>query len=173
MKNILSLLFLCTTTILLSQNDCAQTLIVCGNSGYQDLNVTGIGTQELSGSNTCASEETNSLWFKLIINKGGTLGFTLTPNSASITEDFDFFVFGPNATCGNLGQAIRCSTTNPNAASQGNNLTGMNGTETDTAEGPGELGNSFIKWLNVSDGDTYFLVIDRPIGNSNFSLEWT
>ncbi len=173
MKNILSLLFICTTTILLSQNDCAETLIVCGNSGYQDLKVTGIGTQELSGSNTCSSEETNSLWFKLIINTGGTLGFTLTPNSAAINEDFDFFVFGPNATCGNLGQAIRCSTTNPNAASQGNNLTGMNGTETDTAEGPGELGNSFVKWLNVSGGDTYFLVIDRPIGNSNFSLDWT
>jgi gliding motility-associated-like protein len=173
MKNILNLLFICTTTILLSQNDCAATLIVCGNSGYQDLKVTGIGTQELSGSNTCSSEETNSLWFKLIIDTGGTLGFTLTPNSASINEDFDFFVFGPNATCGNLGQAIRCSTTNPNAASQGNNLTGMNGTETDTSEGPGQLGNSFIKWLNVSDGDTYFLVIDRPIGNSNFSIEWT
>ncbi|MFO7673887.1 MAG: hypothetical protein R6V74_09290, partial [Lutibacter sp.] len=173
MKNILSLLFICTTTLLFSQNDCAEALIVCGNSGYQDLNVTGIGIQELSGSNTCASEETNSLWFKLIINTGGTLGFTLTPNSTSILEDFDFFIFGPNATCGNLGQAIRCSTTNPNAASQGNNLTGMNGTETDTAEGPGALGNSFIKWLNVSDGDTYFLVIDRPIGNSNFSLEWT
>ena len=172
MKKILTLFLIFTSTLLLSQNDCSDALIACGNSGYQDLNVTGIGTQELNNSNTCASEETNSIWFKLIINTGGTLGFTLTPNSTSINEDFDFFIFGPTATCGNIGQAIRCSTTNPSAASQGNNLTGMNSVETDTAEGPGQLGNSFVQWLNVSDGDTYFLVIDRPIGVSNFSINW-
>ena len=173
MKNKLTLLLILTTTLIFSQNDCSDALIVCGNSGYQDLTVTGIGVQELNNSNTCQSRETNSIWFKLIINSGGTLGFTLTPNSTSINEDFDFFIFGPNATCGNIGQAIRCSTTNPASANQGNNLTGMNSTEIDTSEGPGPDGNSFVQWLTVSSGDTYFLVIDRPIGTSNFDLEWT
>ena len=109
----------------------------------------------------------------MTVATAGTLGFTLTPNSTNITEDYDFFIFGPNVSCGNIGQAIRCSTTNPQAAGQGNNLTGMNGTEIDTSEGPGPNGNSFIRWLDVQVDETYFIVIDRPIGNSSFSLEWT
>jgi gliding motility-associated-like protein len=152
--------------------DCIDSVIVCGNSEI-NLNVNGIGIQELNGSNNCGSRENNSLWLQVTLVTDGTLGFTLTPGSTSIIEDYDFFVFGPNVPCNNIGQAIRCSTTNPQAANQGNNLTGMNGTETDTSEGPGQFGNSFVRWLDVTAGDTYFIVIDRPIGNSAFSLEWT
>ena len=152
--------------------DCINSVIACGNSNIT-LDVNGVGTQELNGSNSCASQETNSIWLKITMITGGTLGFTLTPDSASITEDYDFFVFGPNVTCGNIGQAIRCSTTNPTSAGQSNNLTGMNSSSTDTSEGPGADGNSFVKWLDVNVGETYYIVIDRPIGNSPFSLEWT
>ena len=173
MKKILGLFIALNSFFIFSQNDCSDAIVVCGNSGYQDLTVTGFGVQELSNSNVCSSQENNSIWFKLTINTSGTLGFTLTPTSNSINEDFDFFVFGPNVSCGNIGQAIRCSTTNPLAAGQGNNLTGMNGTETDTSEGPGAAGNSFVQWLDVVAGESYFLVIDRPIGTSNFSIDWT
>lgn len=152
--------------------DCIDAVIVCGNSNV-NLNANGIGTQELSGSNTCQSQENNSLWLQVTVVNNGTLGFTLRPNSTLIQIDYDFFVFGPNVSCGTLGQAIRCSTTNPEAAGQGNNLTGMNGTETETTEGPAADGNSFVRWLNVLAGETYFIVIDRPVGTSPFSLEWT
>ncbi|SDX27436.1 gliding motility-associated C-terminal domain-containing protein [Lutibacter oricola] len=175
MKKIILLLFLnfIISFTLNAQNDCVDAIVVCGNSGYTDLEASGFGTQELSGSNTCSSQENHSIWLKLNINTGGTLGFTLRPNSSAITEDFDFFIFGPNVNCGNIGQAIRCSTTNPQAAGQSNNFTGLNGTETDTAEGPGAAGNSFVQWLTVNDGDSYFLVVDRPIGTSNFDITWS
>ncbi len=158
-------------------NDCTDAIIACGNSSI-NLDVSGVGTQELNNSNTCGPNgtslgESNSVWLKVTLVTGGTLGFTLTPNSSAISEDYDFYVFGPNPTCGNIGQAIRCSSTNPQAANQGNNLTGMRSSETDTSEGPGAAGNSFVRWLDVNAGDTYFIVIDRPIGNSPFSLEWT
>ena len=153
-------------------NDCANAVTVCGNSSFS-LDVSGIGTQELSGSNTCGSQENNSLWLEVTIATSGTLAFTLTPGSTDIAEDYDFFLYGPNVNCGNIGQAIRCSTTNPAAANQGNNLTGMNSTETETSEGPGTDGNSFVSDLDVLAGETYFLVLDRPVGNSPFSLEWT
>lgn len=156
-----------------AQSDCKDAITVCGNTNFKGFSVTGIGTQELSSqTNTCSSQENNSIWLKIAINTGGTLGFTLIPESNNINEDFDFFVFGPNATCNALGQAIRCSTTNPKAINQSDNHTGMNDLETDTAEGPGFQGNSYVKWLTVSDGDSFFLVIDRPIGSSNFSLQW-
>ncbi|ULC58713.1 T9SS type B sorting domain-containing protein [Flaviramulus sp. BrNp1-15] len=153
-----------------TQNDCVDAIIACGNSDI-NLDVNGSGTREFN--NSCSSNENNSVWLQVTLVTDGTLGFTLTPNSSAITEDYDFFVFGPNVSCGNVGNTIRCSTTNPQAANQGNNLTGMNSTSNDTSEGPGSDGDSFVKWLDVLAGETYFIVIDRPIGNSPFSLEWT
>lgn len=151
--------------------DCVNAVIACGNSDIT-LDVSGVGTQELSNNNSC-NQETNSIWLSVTSINDGTLGFTLTPASNAIIEDYDFFVFGPNVPCGNIGQAIRCSANNPIQSNQVNNLTGMNGTETDTFEGPGNGGNSFVRWLDVLAGETYFIVIDRPEGNSPFSLEWT
>lgn len=154
-----------------SLSDCTGAIEVCGN-GAISSNATGFGQQEIS-SNACFSEEHHSLWIRIEITKSGTLGFTLTPTNPQITIDYDFFVFGPDATCGNLGDAIRCSTTNPQAAGQPDNLTGMNDEETETSEGPGASGNSFVKSLDVQPGETYYIVIDRPIGQSPFDLEWT
>jgi len=174
LKPILFYLIFLITAITNAQepNDCEFAVTVCGNSDFS-LDVNGIGTQELGNSNTCASQENNSIWLEVNIATAGTLAFTLTPGSTNINEDYDFFIFGPNVNCGNIGQAIRCSTTNPAAANQGNNLTGLNSTETDTAEGPGAAGNSFVSDIPVNAGESYFIVIDRPIGNSPFSLEWT
>ena len=157
-----------------AQNDCLQSVTVCGNSNFSGLTADGFGNQEeLSAINTCGFGENNSIWLKLSINTGGTLGFILTPESTDIEEDFDFYIFGPNTSCGALGTTIRCSTTNPLAQGAQDNLTGMNDIEADTSEGPGPNGNSYVKWLTVANGDSYFLVIDRPIGYSNFSIQWT
>ncbi|ARV13765.1 T9SS type B sorting domain-containing protein [Polaribacter sp. SA4-12] len=179
MKKILLLILSLYTSFLFSQNDCTDALIVCGNNSFTDLDATGVGIQELNSSNTCNSQEHNSLWFKIKIKTGGTLGFILTPTNdngttnTDIVVDFDFFIFGKNVTCDNIGQAIRCSTTNPQSSNQADNLTGMNSTETDTSEGPGADGNSFVKELEVEANDSYFIVIDRPIGSSNFKIDWT
>ena len=167
-----SILFFTTNLYAQLPTDCIDSVIVCGNSNV-NLDVSGPGTQELNNSNTCGSFEHNSIWLQVTLVTDGTLGFTLRPNSNSIQEDYDFFVFGPNVPCNDIGQSIRCSTTNPAAAGLGTNLTGMNGSSTATSEGPGPQGSGFIKWLDVSAGDTYFIVIDRPIGNSGFTLEWT
>jgi gliding motility-associated-like protein len=173
MKKILMLLVFIPMMLFSQQpNDCVNSIISCGNEDIS-ISVAGVGVQELNSNNSCSSNEHDSLWIKVTIEIGGTLGFTITPGSNAITEDYDFWVFGPNVTCANLGVSIRCSTTNPAAANQGNNLTGMNGSEVDTSEGPGADGNSFVQWLNVIAGETYYFVIDRPIGNSGFNLQWT
>ena len=174
-KTLLSILFICISMVTVNAqqpNDCQFAVTVCGNSDFS-LNVSGIGTQELSNSNTCGSQENNSIWLQVNIASDGTLAFTLTPGSTNISEDYDFFIFGPNVDCSNIGQAIRCSTTNPAAANQGNNLTGMNSTATETSEGPGTDGDSFVSDIDVLAGESYYIAIDRPIGNSPFSIEWT
>lgn len=171
---VIAFLLLCLSFTSFAQipNDCQNAVTVCGNSSFS-LDVNGIGIQELDNSNTCQSRENNSIWLQVTMATSGTLAFTLTPGSTSINEDYDFFVFGPDVACGNIGQAIRCSTTNPAEANQGNNLTGMNATDQDPDEGPGADGDSFVSNIDVLAGETYFIVIDRPFGNSPFSLEWT
>lgn len=174
-KFTLTMLFLLSIFPLLAQSDCTDAITVCGNTGYSGLTATGTGADnELTfQNNDCSGVETNSLWLRLPIETGGTLGFILTPSDPDIQIDFDFYIFGPNASCNNLGTTIRCSTTNPEASFAANNQTGMTELETDIAEGPGEFGSNFVNWLTVQPGDVYFLVIDRPIGASDFSLEWT
>ncbi|OYU81867.1 MAG: hypothetical protein CFE23_03055 [Flavobacterium sp. BFFFF1] len=171
--SILVLFFLLSVNTLFSQSDCVDAIVVCGNSGFSGLTVSGPGNQELNNNVTCGSSENNSIWLRLDISTTGTLGFELIPESNSINEDFDFFIFGPNPTCSNLGATIRCSTTNPASINQSDNHTGLNSSESDTSEGPGAGGNSFLSILNVTAGQFYYLVIDRPVGNSNFSIQWT
>lgn len=169
---LLILSFILLSTTVQSQNDCIKAITVCGNTGFQGLTAVGVGVQELNASNNCQSEENNSIWLRLPIGTSGTLGFTLTPSDPAINEDFDFFIFGPSSNCNALGQSIRCSTTNPQASGQTDNTTGMNDTATDTSEGPGPAGNGFVKSLDVLAGEIYYLVIDRPIGNSDFAIVW-
>ncbi len=172
-KILLRLFFLLGYQLIFSQNDCINTLIICGDGNYTGLSANGAGVQELSQINSCSSQENNSIWLKVTIQTGGTLGFILTPENHALVVDFDFFIFGPNASCTNLGTSIRCSTTNPLAANSTSNSTGMNQSETDLSEGPGSNGNNFIHWLDVLANETYFLVIDRPAGDGNFSIKWT
>ena len=172
-KKIIFAFILFSVQFSFSQNDCVDALVACGNSNYNNISIVGPGVSEVNASNSCTGQENNSLWIKVTIQNPGTLGFTLIPNNASLNIDFDFWVFGPTASCSNLGQSIRCSTTNPQLSNASNNQTGMNATETDTAEGPGPLGNNFVSALNVLADETYYLVIDRFSGDSNFSLEWT
>ncbi|WP_284651910.1 T9SS type B sorting domain-containing protein [Flavobacterium terrisoli] len=156
-----------------SQNDCLNAIVSCGNTSFNNLSVQGAGIQEVTGANSCGSGENNSLWIKVTIKTDGTLGFLITPESTFLSADFDFFVFGPDASCESLGTSIRCSTTNPIASGSNSNLTGMIDTESDWWEGPSEMGNNYVQWLDVLVGETYFIVIDRALGNGNFSLEWT
>jgi gliding motility-associated-like protein len=155
-----------------SQNNCVNYIQVCGNQAIS-LNVSGGGSQEISNSSWCFFQENNSLWLRFTILTGGTLGFNLIPSSMSIIEDYDFMVFGPNVTCTAKGLPIRCSSTNPQASGSANNHTGMRASSTDVSEGPGNLGDNWVNWLTVSAGESYFLLIDRPLGNSSFTLNWT
>ena len=165
-----------------AQNDCKDVITVCGNSDISDLTAVGSGSViDFKDVNRCGFGETNSLWFKLNIKSAGTFGFILTPESKDIEIDFDFFVFGPNVTCGSVGPTIRYSLTNPEAANLKTNTTGMNekgfqdfeglGVKSDCTD-VGIAGTGFVKWLDVQENESYFVVINRYSGNTKFSMEW-
>ena len=154
-------------------NDCENAIVVCGNTTILS-NSSGFGIQELDReTNSCGSEEVNSLWLRIRIATGGSLAFNLSPDNVDIEVDYDFFIFGPDNDCGNFDDPIRCSTTNPVQANLNNNFTGLRDSEIDQNEGPGELGNSYVSSIPVYAGEQYYILINRPIGNGGFILEWT
>ncbi|MCF6130495.1 hypothetical protein L1S35_12485, partial [Flavobacterium sp. AS60] len=173
MKNFLSffvLLFLSNIVFAQEPNDCATALIVCGNGAFSS---NAIGSGNIQEINSCGGFESNSIWLEINIVQGGTLGFNLIPDDPDINVDYDFWVYGPNPVCGSLGSPIRCATTNPFEAGLSNNLTGMNGSTLLTQTGPGSDGNGYVRWLTVTPGQTYYIAIDRPIGDGGFQIQWT
>lgn len=151
-------------------NDCINAITICGNGTFTS-NASGPGTfQEVAG---CGGYENNSVWLKVNIINAGTLGFNLIPTNADLAVDYDFWVYGANMPCNNLGSPIRCCTTNPLAANLSSNVTGMVGATITTTSGPGDLGNGFVRWINVQPGEFYYIAIDRPEGDGGFQLEWT
>ncbi len=167
-----------------SQNDCRNFITICGNSNISDLTATGAGSvEDFKEITRCKLPEYNTLWLKVDIKKGGTLGFTLTPESSELYIDFDFYVFGPNVSCNNVGNPIRYSLTNPLAANLLTNATGMNNSTSniyfgglgskDDCSDLGTNGSGFVKWLDTNDNESYFIVISRYSGDTKFSIEWT
>jgi peroxiredoxin len=172
LKLVLLLIFAHTASAQLEPNDCVNALVVCGNGTFYS-NATGVGNiQEING---CGGFEHNSLWLKINIVQGGTLGFNLIPDDPSPTVDYDFWVFGANATCGALGSPIRCNTINPQLAGT-TTITGMNGVlATQAGPGAGTSPNNtgYVRWLTVLPGQSYYIAIDRPVGDGGFQLQWT
>ena len=158
-------------------NDCVNAIVICGNENIVS-NATGFGnTQEISG---CGSFEHNTIWIKINIVQAGTLGFNLIPSDPDLNVDYDFWVFGPNKNCGTtLGNPIRCNTVSPlpppYGANLSSNVTGMNGSTlaTQSGPGPGSPGSTgYVRWLDVTPGQFYYIAIDRPGGEGGFELEW-
>ena len=148
-KFLLFLLFISCSSIAQTPNDCVNAITICGNGTFTS-NATGIGTvQEVAG---CSGFEHNSIWLKINIVNAGTLGFNLSPINTDLSVDYDFWVYGANRPCNNLGSPIRCCTTNPSLAGLSSNVTGMIGTTVTTTSGPGANGDGFVRWLNVLPG---------------------
>ncbi|MCX6172764.1 MAG: hypothetical protein NT048_08005, partial [Flavobacterium sp.] len=186
-RSLILFLILITTSFVVAQtfpNDCVRAVTICGNGTFYS-NASGIGTVREINSASCGGSENNSFWLKINIANtvipGSTLGFDLIPLNPSTNVDYDFYVFPANAVCGTLGNAIRCCTTNPGPAPFGaalsNNITGINGSTLQTAVGPGPAasnsGDDYVNWLRVNPGQSYYIAIDRPVGNGGFKIQWT
>jgi len=169
---ILSSFFFFLVSFSQEPNDCINAITVCGNGNFVS-NVNGPGNEPNEISGCGAVFENNVFWIKIDVVQAGTLGFDLIPISTDMQVDYDFWVFGPNVDCDNLGSAIRCNTNNPLAEGASNNHTGINGSTTSTIAGPGSVGTPYVQWLNVQPGQSYYIAIDRFLGDEGFELQWT
>jgi len=167
LRNLLVYIFFCTQAW--SQNDCPDAITVCWETFDNIHYNAGPGLQELNGTNVCSGQEENSLWFKIEIVTGGIFDFYIVPRDNQ-PVDYNFWLFGPAASCGSLGSAIRCSTTERRSAQALNeNITGTYPGETDTVENPGQ-GNGFVSPVNVQAGQTYYLLVNEDGNSDGFFL---
>lgn len=175
MKNIFLTSFIFFTLISFAQNpnDCVNAIVLCSNSNI-GLDPNGIGFDDFSlpGNNqpSCYFFDQHNIWFVINIEGAGTLTFDIIPDDG--LADYDFAIFGPQVDCTTLGSSIRCSSTNPEQAGVPAN-TGLNMTETDVEEGPGEDGNGYLMYIDAQVGDTYYLLVDRAVGDNGFSINLT
>lgn len=158
-----------------AQSDCIVSTPLCSD-GQIVFNPQGVGNvNDLNSSNNGCLEqlENNSAWYYFEINDqapaGSELGFIIRPDASS-GEDYDFALYGPNVTCGNLGTPIRCSYANSFCFFCPQTGLGMGAT--DTSEDP--TGDGFVRTILVNPGEGYFLLVDNfGATGSGFSLDWT
>ena len=168
MNRLLTALFLTVifTSIAKAQApvDCADFLVVCGNTNLR-FNSSGPGADDFAPAAnpnpSCGVRESQSLWLSIPVESDGRLGFTITPNTNG--DDYDFALWGPNATCDALGNTLRCDFAGPT----GRGLTGLR-------PGGGSAGDGFGADIPVRAGETYILLIDNFVSSSRgFEIEWT
>ncbi|MCB0521870.1 MAG: gliding motility-associated C-terminal domain-containing protein [Lewinellaceae bacterium] len=158
--------------------DCTSAIPIC-NSQQLNYNSNGAGINDFgpgpnNNANGCLSnDEHQSAWFQIFISPssppGATLAFTLSP-TAGAGEDYDFALYGPNTSCGNLGSPIRCSYAASNCGFCPS--TGMGMGATDFSEGAG--GDGFVAPLATQPGQSYILLVDNWLSSSQgFFLDWT
>jgi len=153
------------------QQDCSSALPICtdGNSGGV---VNGYGYDDFNGrtQSGCLKNglgvntiETNSYWFKVKLAESGDFGFNIIPNDLS--EDWDFAVYGPNATCGALSDPVACNYIKVSASGYtGVGVDPTTGTET----------TAYDSWMTVTTGEEYLIFVNQYSGsNAGFSIEWT
>lgn len=183
MKNIFPLIvcLFCISSLVHSQingiNDCANAEVVCSNEAL-GFNPIGPGQDDFADPDNIpgciTSLEQNSAWYFFEIDPNAppnlVLGFTILP-LGGLGEDYDWALFGPDVTCGDLGAPIRCSSSSAQCGFCPE--TGMGMGTTDLTEGPGS-GDGFVMTLVVQPGQSFFLLIDNWQGTNNgFTMTWT
>ncbi|WP_312341688.1 T9SS type B sorting domain-containing protein [Chryseobacterium binzhouense] len=170
MKKILLFILFCVSSSFSAQADCSTALSVCGNSTIT-YSPSGIGNVNESLGGCLTSGEHNSIWYKLTIATSGTLTFDLVPTDPN--ADYDWAIYGPNASCGALGSPIRCNAATVIGVGAS---TGLNMNSTITNAAGGSL-TPYCQYLDVTAGQTYYLYIDNWVGAGSsttapFSLTW-
>ena len=167
MKKLFFTTFLFVNIFLYSQGDCPGEIIctnqndICTNGSITDLNASNRGC-------LTSNEANRSYWYQFCINNSGSLQFTINPNGAN--NDFDWAIWGPNATCPPTINPLRCSYA---LVSGGSDNTGVNSInnfpQTDLTEGAG--GNQWTQDIMTLSGQCYVICINNyGSGSNNFNF---
>lgn len=144
-------------------SDCQNLVPLCsGASVPGDASGPGIVAEGCNGTACPAGGENHSMWYQIQAQTTGTINVTITPSDP--TDDYDFAIYGPNASCGSLGAPLRCSDSG---------ATGTTGTGGDVDLTEDVTGNGQLASINAIAGQTFIIVVDEWSPNltaSGFNL---
>lgn len=173
------LLFLFTINTLFSQNNDAATALVVCNDPITNANPNGMGINDFADPDNHAacngsSEGISSMWlfFKMddATPPNTDLGFIINP-LGGFPVDYDWAIYGPDVSCGALGDPIRCSSSSGMCGFCPQTGLGMGAM--DVTEGPG-TGDGFLKLLTVQAGEGYYIYLTNYTNNgTGFTLTFT
>jgi hypothetical protein len=150
--------------------NCNSSTQVCNNTAFAG-NSSGYGVQEISTTNGgCLYAEHQSSWYQFQVSVGGTIEMMINPATG---VDYDFAIWGPNASCPISGSPLRCSYASglSTYAANGNYNTGLSAGAADVTEDA--AGNGLVSPILAVAGQTYFMLIDNFSSNSTpFNLSW-
>ena len=147
-------------------NDCINLTPICSSANINgSATGPGIVAEGCTGSSCPAGGENHTNWYTFTAQTTGTLNITIAPNVGS--GDYDFAIYGPNVTCGALGNPIRCTDSGTTGT------TGLTSTAGDFTEDV--TGDKFLQTMNVIAGQSYIMVIDEWSPNSagGYTLSFT
>jgi len=171
-KHLIILILCISTSEVFSQqpNDCSNATVICGNINFT-YTPRGPGNDDFATNPNppclpTGNVESQSVWLEITIATSGDLEFVIKPNNG--TDDYDWAIYGPNATCNSLVNPVRCSSTQ----FLGDGSTGLGNGTTDTSEGPG-TGDGFLAPLSVVTGQRFIIFINNwSSTSSGFDLEF-
>ena len=140
--------------------DCIGGITLCSNQSFNNnTNNTGnIADLTLTTAGCLLNTERQGTWYNFSASESGTLAFTINP--ANPLDDYDFAIWGPyppgsttDMICPPSSPPLRCSYAAPSGA------TGLSFTATDLTEGA--LGDKWVRYLDVLEGDVYILYISN------------
>ncbi len=172
---IIPLVCLVANTAFSQNNDCVEAVVIC-NSSQINYNPAGPGANDFLDADNDAgcllADEHQSAWyyfeFRDDMPPNSVIEFVITPN-AGVGEDYDFAIYGPDPTCDNLGDPIRCSFANSfcDFCPQ----TGLGNGAVDLSESAS--GDGFVAPMTVQPGEGYYLLVDNYDASSQgFDLDW-
>jgi hypothetical protein len=156
---------------------CADTTIAAFADGAGDIDdfdpdvIRQSGCLE-KGSVSSANIENNTSWYVFRAGTDGQIGFDIEAFPASgntVTAEWDFALYGPDAVCAEISngtaQPIRCNYEVNNTRFTGVGVNPENGQQGQ----PPLTGNqnTYDVWLDVREGELYYLLINNF--NTNFN----
>ncbi|WP_394747029.1 T9SS type B sorting domain-containing protein [Spongiimicrobium salis] len=194
--SISSIFLFCIGSYAQNSPDCRSAIPVCAD-GPIFSQADGLGDVEdfdpdlivetgclQKGSVSEANIENNTSWYVFRAGTDGQLGFDIealpVPGSSIITAEWDFAVYGPDVDCADISngtaQPIRCNYENNGTAFTGVGVNPENGQE--GAPPLVQNLNTYDEWLDVREGEVYFILINNFLTNFNgdpepFSLTFT
>ncbi len=155
------------------EQDACNALQLCGGSFYTPYSYTGFGTIKEQSQPAACFDESNSVWFRIVVTAPGIIVFSITP--VNTTNDYDFAVYDVTGlTCNDINATTRVRCNGADIFSSPGGVTGLNTTSAVTVSGPGP-GVPFCMAINANVGDTYLLMVDNfeTTNVAGFTIDFT